>query len=102
MIVIMEDIYDQILQHNILKDDHFFKHRAQTALKAFTYNYLDLDIKGFFNLRLVKSPKKQLNLICLLSILHKTERKFLKAEGTEILKKSEMEKFIKRNKNGGH
>ena len=49
MIVIMEDIYDQILQHNILKDDHIFKHRAQTALKAFTYNYLDLDIKGFFN-----------------------------------------------------
>ena len=45
----MEDIYDQILQHNILKDDHIFKHRAQTALKAFTYNYLDLDIKGFFN-----------------------------------------------------
>ena len=49
MIIIMEDIYDQILQHNILKDDHIFKHRAQTALKAFTYNYLDLDIKGFFN-----------------------------------------------------
>ena len=49
MIVIMEDIYDQILHHNILKDDHIFKHRAQTALKAFTYNYLDLDIKEFFN-----------------------------------------------------
>ena len=49
MIVIMEDIYDQILQHNILKDDHIFKHSEQTALKAFTYNYLDLDIKGLFN-----------------------------------------------------
>ena len=48
MIVIMEDIYDQILQHNTLKDDHIFKHRAQTALKAFTYNYLDLNLKGFF------------------------------------------------------
>ena len=25
-----------------------FSNRAQTALKAFTYNYLDLNIKGFF------------------------------------------------------
>ena len=48
MIVIMEDIYDQILRHNTLKDDHIFKHRAQTALKAFKYNYLDLNLKGFF------------------------------------------------------
>ena len=51
MIVIMEDIYNQILQHNILKDDRIFKHRAQTALKVFTYNYLDLDIKGFSMIR---------------------------------------------------
>ena len=49
MIVIMEDVYDQILKQNILKDDHIYRHRAQTALKAFTYNYLDLDVKQLFN-----------------------------------------------------
>ena len=45
----MEDVYGQILKQNILKDDHIFRHRAQTALKAFTYNYLDLDAKELFS-----------------------------------------------------
>ena len=36
MIVIMEDVYDQILKQNILKDDHIYRHRAQTSLKALT------------------------------------------------------------------
>ena len=49
MIVIMEDVYDQILKQNILKDDHIYRHRAQTSLKALTYNYLDLDVKQLFN-----------------------------------------------------
>ena len=49
MIEIMEDIYDEILKQNILKDDHIYRHRAQTALKAFTYNYFDLDVKQLFN-----------------------------------------------------
>ena len=58
MIVIMEDVYDQILKQNILKDDHIYRHRAQTALKAFTYNYLDLDVKQLFNDRKkIKTPK---------------------------------------------
>ena len=35
MIVIMEDLCDEILKKNILKDDHIYRHRAQTALKAF-------------------------------------------------------------------
>ena len=45
----MEDVYDQILKQNILKNDHIYRHRAQTVLKAFTYNYLDLDVKQLFN-----------------------------------------------------
>ena len=49
MIEIMEDIYDQILKQNILKDDYIYRHRAQTALKAFTYNYFDLDVKQLFS-----------------------------------------------------
>ena len=45
----MEDVYDQILKQNILKDDHIYRNREQTALKAFTYKYLDLDVKQLFN-----------------------------------------------------
>ena len=34
---------------NILKDDHISKVTAQTALKLFAYNCLDLDIKQYFS-----------------------------------------------------
>ena len=40
MIVIIEDVYDQILKQNILKDDHIYRRRAQNALKTVKYNYL--------------------------------------------------------------
>ena len=45
MVVIVEDIWDQILRNDVLKEDHILKHRLQTALKAFTYNYLDIYYK---------------------------------------------------------
>ena len=38
MVVIVEDIWDQILQNDVLKEDHISKHRLRTVLKAFTYN----------------------------------------------------------------
>ena len=41
----IEDIWEQILRKDGLKEDHISKHRPQTALKAFTYNYLDIDYK---------------------------------------------------------
>ena len=47
MVVIMEDIWDQIESKNLLKDVHFSKPRIQTALRAFTYCYLDLDTHSF-------------------------------------------------------
>ena len=49
MIAIVENVWEQIEKHNILKDDHISKIRAQTALKSFTYNCLDLDIKQYFS-----------------------------------------------------
>ena len=49
MIAIVEDVWNQIIQRNALKDKHFAKHRVQTALKSFTYSYLDLDSKQFLN-----------------------------------------------------
>ena len=45
MIVIIDDIWEQILRKNVLMEDHISKHRLQTPLKAFTYNYLDIDYK---------------------------------------------------------
>ena len=42
MIVIAEDIWDQTLRNDDLKEDHISKYRLQTALKVFTYNYLNI------------------------------------------------------------
>ena len=51
----MEDIYDQIVCQDLLKKDNMSKHRVQTALKSFTYSYLDLDFKNFrVDQRLIK------------------------------------------------
>ena len=47
MITVMEDIYDQIVCQDLLQIDNISKHRVQTALKSFTYSYLDLDLKNF-------------------------------------------------------
>ena len=47
MVAIVENIWDQILRNDVLKEDHTSKHRLQTALKAFSYNYLDIDYKEF-------------------------------------------------------
>ena len=47
MIVVMEDIYDQIVLPGPLKKGNMSKHCVQTALKSFTYSYLDLDVKNF-------------------------------------------------------
>ena len=47
MVAIVENIWDQILRNDVLKEDHISKHRLQTALKAFPYNYLDIDYKEF-------------------------------------------------------
>ena len=57
MIAVVEDVLNQIIQRNALKDKHFAKHRVQTALKYFTYSYLDLDSKQFLN------DKKHINTI---------------------------------------
>ena len=47
MITIMEDIDNQIVRQNVMKDDNISKHRLQTALNSFAYGYLDLDFKNF-------------------------------------------------------
>ena len=49
MIAIAENAWKQKEKHNTLKDNHISKVRAQTALKLFTYNCLDLDIKQYIS-----------------------------------------------------
>ena len=49
MIAIAENVREQIEKNNILKDNHISKVRAQTALKSFTYNCLNLDIKQYIS-----------------------------------------------------
>ena len=42
----MEDIYDKVVLHYLLKKDNISKNRVQTILKSFTHFYLDLDFKN--------------------------------------------------------
>ena len=49
MIAIIGDIYDQIMRHNIVKDSYISTERLKITLKAFTFNYLDIDDRRYFN-----------------------------------------------------
>ena len=46
MIIVMEDIYDKVVLHYLLKKDNISKNRVQTILKSFSHFYLDLDFKN--------------------------------------------------------
>ena len=43
----IEDIYEQILQHNPIKNSYISQERLETNLKAFTFNYLDIHDKSY-------------------------------------------------------
>ena len=47
MVSVIEDVYDQICRHKGFTENRFAKSRIQTALKSFTYNFLDLDDRQF-------------------------------------------------------
>ena len=49
MIVIMEDIYEQILRHNAIKDSYISQERLKTTLKGYTFNYVDVDDKRYIH-----------------------------------------------------
>ena len=57
MIAAMEYVWEQIDNNNILKENRMTKQRVQTALRAFTYNYLDLGSKCYH------LDRKQMNII---------------------------------------
>ena len=46
MIAVMEDIYDQFVRQDRLNKDNISKFFVKTALKSFTYSYLNLGFKN--------------------------------------------------------
>ena len=50
-------VWEQIDNNNILKENRMTKQRVQTALRAFTYNYLDLESKDYH------LDRKQMNIV---------------------------------------
>ena len=47
IIAVMEVVWNQISRQDILKDNHISKSRVQTALRAFTYNYLEIESRDY-------------------------------------------------------
>ena len=48
MMAVSGDIYDQLERKQIWKEGFFTKERVKNALRSFTYNCLDLDLKQYF------------------------------------------------------
>ena len=63
MMVLSESIWDQISQNDICKGDLASISRAKTALKCFTYAYIDLDLKQFSKdakrIKVIKNLRKE-------------------------------------------
>ena len=63
MIVIMEDIYEQILRHNAIKDSYISR--------AFTFNYLDIDDKYYIHnsksLKVLRKLREKLFILNLIT-----------------------------------
>ena len=49
IIVIMEDIYEQILWHKAIKDSYTSKGSLKATLRAFTFNFLDIHDKSYIH-----------------------------------------------------
>ena len=58
MIAVMEDAWNQISRQDILKENHISKSRVQTALRAFIYNYLDIESRDYL------LDQKKIRVIC--------------------------------------
>ena len=57
MVATMEYVWVEIDNNNILKENHTTKERVQTVLRAFKYNYLDLETKDYH------LDRKRMNII---------------------------------------
>ena len=58
---VLEDIYDQLERKQIWKEGFFTTERVKNALRSFTYNCLDLDLKQYF------TDRKRIRILSALS-----------------------------------
>ena len=63
MVGIMEDIYNQIMRQNVVKDSYISTEWLKTTFKAFTFNYLGIDDMQYFH------DNKHLNVLRELCII---------------------------------
>ena len=47
MICVMEEVWEQISKKKLVNDNSWSSNRIKTALRSFTYNYLDIDDKRY-------------------------------------------------------
>ena len=70
MVATMEYVWVEIDNNNILKENHTTKERVQTVLRAFTYNYLDLETKDYHldrkRMNIIQNPREKV-MIALVS-----------------------------------
>ena len=70
MVATMEYVWVEIDNNNILKENHTTKQRVQTVLRAFTYNYLDLETKDYHldrkRMNIIQNPREKV-MIALVS-----------------------------------
>ncbi len=82
LIAVIVDVFDQICRHKLFTDHYFAKHQIQTALKSFTYNYLDLD---FLQFKLAQKKVKILRNLRERCIILKPD----KGQGVVLVKKED-------------
>ena len=61
MMAVSEDIYNQLERKQIWKEGFFSTERVKNALRSFTYNCLDLDLKQYF------TDRKRIRILSALS-----------------------------------
>ena len=66
MIAIVENVWEQIQNHGILKNNPISKVRAKTVLKYFTYNYFDFDVTQFISDNKITKTLRKLKDKCLI------------------------------------
>ena len=87
MVAIAENISDQVSRNDVLKENHISKHRLQIALKAFTYNCLDIDYKEFDFVQTRNNTTRNLQDQCMIL-------KPDKEQGVNLIKKSDSKQLM--------
>ena len=47
VMTIAEDVWEQISRQNLMKEGQYIPQKIKNSLRAFSFNYIDLDLKEF-------------------------------------------------------